>query len=39
VQPSWMTAQAVRAQTLKGFTIAFAEPAPAKATLNWLLVR
>jgi hypothetical protein len=39
VQPSWSTAHAVTAQTAAGFTVDFSTPAPAGASLNWVLMR
>ncbi len=39
VTPSWLTALCVPEKTAQGFTIQFATPAPAGATLDWILVR
>ncbi|OPZ81322.1 MAG: hypothetical protein BWY76_03069 [bacterium ADurb.Bin429] len=39
VSPSWMTAHAVTERTAAGFTVRFNRPAPAGATVDWMLVR
>ncbi len=39
VSPSWMTNHAVTKVTAAGFTVEFDRPAPAGATLDWLIVR
>jgi len=37
-QPSWFTAAIVE-KTPTGFTVRFEKPAPAGATLDWILIR
>lgn len=39
VTPSWLTAYAVPSKTAEGFTVRFAESAPAGAKLDWVIVR
>jgi hypothetical protein len=39
VQPSWMTRDAVAEKTAKGFRVAFSEPAPGNAKIDWQLIR
>ncbi len=39
VQPSWMTRDAVVEKTAKGFRVAFSEPAPGNAKIDWQLIR
>jgi len=39
VEPNWLTAHAVVAKTPEGFTVRFAQPAPAGARLDWIMVR
>jgi len=39
VQPSWLTATAVTEKRPDGFHVKFAEPAPADAKIDWLLIR
>lgn len=39
VEQTWLTNRAIAAKTADGFTIKFADPAPAGATLDWMLVR
>ena len=39
VTPNWMTPLCVPEKTDKGFTVRFASPAPAKAKLDWIIVR
>jgi hypothetical protein len=38
VSPSWPTMSAISDKTAEGFTITFGTPAPASATIDWLLV-
>ena len=39
VQPNWLTADRLAAKTPAGFVVEFAEPAPAGAAIDWVLVR
>ncbi len=39
ITPSWLTAYAVPTKSAEGFTVQLAEPAPAGATLDWVIVR
>ncbi|MFT5470525.1 MAG: hypothetical protein ACI8UO_005654 [Verrucomicrobiales bacterium] len=39
VEQSWLTNRAITEKTAEGFTVKFAEPAPAAAGLDWMLVR
>ena len=39
VEQSWLTNRAVTKKTTAGFTVLFDKPAPADATLDWVLVR
>lgn len=39
IETSWMSQRAITAQTPDGFTVTFAEPAPADAKLHWTLIR
>ena len=39
VQPNWMTRDAVVQKTAKGFRVAFSEPAPRDAKIDWQLIR
>jgi hypothetical protein len=39
VEQTWLANRAITAKTPTGFTVQFASPAPAGATLDWLLVR
>ena len=38
-RPSWPCTQAITQQTKTGFTIQFDSPAPAGASLNWMMLR
>ena len=39
VEQSWLTGRAISAKTAEGFTISFEKPAPAGATVDWMIVR
>lgn len=39
VQPDWFTMDKVTGKTVDGFTVEFSEIAPAKATIDWQLIR
>ncbi len=39
VQPSWMTMDSVTRKRREGFTVEFSAPAPARATIDWQLIR
>lgn len=39
IEQTWLTNRAVTGKTARGFTVKFATPAPADATLDWMLVR
>lgn len=39
ISPNWLTVWSVINKNQDGFTIRFAEPAPQKATIDWLLIR
>ncbi len=39
ITPTWLTAFCVAKKTEKGFTVQFATPAPAGASLDWVIVR
>jgi hypothetical protein len=39
VEQSWLTNRAVRDKAPEGFTVSFSDPAPEKATLDWMIVR
>ncbi len=39
ITPSWLTAYAVPTKSAEGFTVQFAQSAPADATLDWVIVR
>lgn len=39
VEQSWLTGRAISDKGPTGFTITFEKPAPAKATIDWMLVR
>lgn len=39
IEQSWIGQRAISDKTPEGFTINFAGPAPAKATIDWMLVR
>ena len=39
LEQSWLTARAITTKTPTGFTVTFATPAPASATLDWMIVR
>ncbi len=39
VEQSWLTNRAVRDKGPEGFTVAFSDPAPEQATLDWMIVR
>jgi len=39
VQPTWFTQDRIVNKTTTGFTVAFSSPAPAHATVDWILVR
>lgn len=39
LEQSWLGARAITDKTPEGFTITFDKPAPAKATVDWMLVR
>lgn len=39
VEKSWLGDRAISDKTADGFTVTFASPAPAKATIDWMIVR
>jgi hypothetical protein len=39
LEQSWLGARAITEKTSTGFTVTFEKPAPAKATVDWMLVR
>ena len=39
LEQSWLGQRAISEKTAAGFTVTFEKPAPAKATMDWLLVR
>jgi hypothetical protein len=39
IEQSWLANRAVTRKGAAGFTVSFAEPAPAGATIDWMLVR
>ncbi|NBR85013.1 MAG: hypothetical protein EB141_04565 [Verrucomicrobia bacterium] len=39
LEQSWLGARAITEKTAEGFTVTFDKPAPAKATVDWMLVR
>ncbi|NBV23431.1 MAG: hypothetical protein EBS05_16120 [Proteobacteria bacterium] len=39
LEQSWLGARAITEKTPTGFTVTFEKPAPAKATVDWMLVR
>lgn len=39
IEQSWLSNRAISDKTPEGFTVTFDKPAPAKATLDWMLVR
>lgn len=39
LEQSWLGARAITEKTPEGFTVTFDKPAPAKATVDWMLVR
>ena len=39
LEQSWLGQRAISEKTPEGFTVTFEKPAPAKATVDWLLVR
>ena len=39
VEQNWLTVRAITRQDAKGFTVAFATPAPKEAKIHWMIVR
>ena len=39
LEQSWLGTRAITEKTPEGFTVTFDKPAPAKATVDWMLVR
>ena len=39
IEQSWLTSRAISNKTADGFTVSFADAAPANATIDWMLVR
>jgi hypothetical protein len=39
LEQSWISPRAISKKTAEGFTVTFEKPAPADATLDWMLVR
>ena len=39
IEQSWLGQRAISEKTAEGFTVTFEKPAPANATIDWMLVR